>query len=210
MEQLIARVHRAGRLAVRLAPAGYDSEVVYLIALMQNLGRLVVQYHFPEEAHQIRRLMQHIEAAPGEQAQPGLSAEAASYAVLGVDTEELGLAVARHWGLDGSVLRMIRRVVPSEAHRGADDDGDVLRYAASCANEMVDAAGLPPQRAQLALKQAAQRYVRVLGLTSKELADALQAEIQASADPASLKLPEGVIASSASRTPATGEIQPAA
>ncbi|KAB0583512.1 HDOD domain-containing protein [Ideonella dechloratans] len=210
MEQLIARVHRAGRLAVRLAPAGYDSEVVYLITLMQNLGRLVVQYHFPEEAHQIRRLMQHIEAAPGEQAQPGLSAEAASYAVLGVDTEELGLAVARHWGLDGSVLRMIRRVVPSEAHRGADDDGDVLRYAASCANEMVDAAGLPPQRAQLALKQAAQRYVRVLGLTSKELADALQAEIQASADPASLKLPEGVIASSASRTPATGEIQPAA
>ena len=205
----MARVRRAGRVAVSIRPAGYDVEVVYLVTLLQNLGRLVVQYHFPEEAHQIRRLMQHIEGAPGEQAQPGLSPEAASYAVLGVDTEELGLAVARHWGLDGSVLRMVRRVVPSEAHRGAEDDGDVLRYAASCANEMVDAAGLPPQRAQLALKQAAQRYVRVLGLTSKELAEALQAEIQASVAPGSLKLPEGATASTPQRA-ATGETQAAA
>ena len=108
-----------------------------------------------------------------------------------------------------TMLRMIRRVAPSEVHRGAEDDGDVLRYAASCANEMVDAAGLPLQRAQLALKQAAQRYVRVLGLTSKELADALQAEIQASADPSSLKLPEGTTASSVPRATAAGEAQTA-
>jgi eukaryotic-like serine/threonine-protein kinase len=28
--------------------------VVYLITLLQNLGRLVVHYHFPDEAQQIR------------------------------------------------------------------------------------------------------------------------------------------------------------
>lgn len=182
MERLVRRVHRIGRLAVRLVPAGYDSEVIYLVAMLQNLGRLVVQYHFPDEAQQIRRLMLPIEpSVAGQPAQPGLSAEAASFAVLGVDVEELGVAVARHWGLDESVLHMMRRVAATEGHRAVESDGELLRHAASCANDLADAAGLPPQRAQLAFKQAAQRYARVLGLGVKELQEAMQAESQAGA-----------------------------
>lgn len=211
MEALIARVHRAGRLAVRLAPAGYDSEVVYLIALLQNLGRLVVQYHFPEQAHQIQRLMQYIDAGKdGTPAQPGLTSEAASYAVLGVDTDELGLAVARHWGLDASVQRMIHRVAAAEGHRAAEDDGDVLRYAASCANELIDAVSLPPVRAQLALKQAAQRYVRVLGLTSQDLAEALRAEVAAATGGEAITLPEGPTAATSAASLPGSSAAPAA
>jgi non-specific serine/threonine protein kinase len=87
-------------------PAGYDGEVVYLIALLQNLGRLLVHYHFPDEAGQILRLMQptvvtlprKTAAAPAEtKEEPGMSAEAASYAVLGADLEALGPR-SRHGG----------------------------------------------------------------------------------------------------------------
>ena len=42
VQRAAQRVKRAGRVAVALRPAGYDSEVVYLVTLMQNLGRLVV------------------------------------------------------------------------------------------------------------------------------------------------------------------------
>ena len=48
------RVRLAGHTAQALRPPGYDPEVVYLVAVLQNLGRLLVQYHFPDEAEQTR------------------------------------------------------------------------------------------------------------------------------------------------------------
>jgi len=185
METLVRRVKRAGRVATRLVPPGYDGEVVYLITLLQNLGRLLVQYHFPDEAGQIRRLMlpgvvtlpQKTLGAPAEtKEEPGMSAEAASYAVLGADLEALGAAVARHWGLDDSVQHMIRRIPPAAPVRTPESDADILRTSASCANDLVDAMGLTGARAAKALNLIVQRYARPLGLTGKEMQEALQGE----------------------------------
>ena len=39
-----------------------------------------------------------------------MSEEGASFAVLGVDIDVLGAAVARYWGLDDTVLPMLRRL----------------------------------------------------------------------------------------------------
>ena len=50
MQRTIERVRLAGHAAQLLCPAGYDPEVVYLVTVLQNLGRLLVQYHFPDEA----------------------------------------------------------------------------------------------------------------------------------------------------------------
>ncbi|MGM9486198.1 serine/threonine protein kinase [Ideonella sp. YS5] len=185
METLIRRVKRAGRVATRLVPAGYDGEVVFLVTLLQNLGRLLVQYHFPEEAGQIRRLMQptvvtlpqkHASAPPETKEEPGMSAEAASYAVLGADMEALGASVARHWGLDDSVQQMIRRIAPSAPVRTPESDSDILRVTATCANDLIDAMTLPAARATKALNLVVQRYARPLGLTGKEIQEALQGE----------------------------------
>ena len=76
LEQTINRAMHAARLAQWLRPAGYDAEVVSLVALMQNLGRLVVQYHFAEEMAQVRRLMQPVMppgAEPDAAPEPGMS-----------------------------------------------------------------------------------------------------------------------------------------
>ena len=84
LSALLERVRLAGRVAQWLRPAGYDPEVVYLLATLQSLGRLAVQYHFPEEAAQIRRLMlPAMPARPGEPEEPGMGEESASFAVLG-------------------------------------------------------------------------------------------------------------------------------
>lgn len=175
LQREFERAKRAGRVAQSLRPAGYDAEVVYLVTLLQNLGSLAVRYHFPDEAQQIRRLMQ---PAPnpkeGEPDEPGMSEEGAAFAVLGTGLDELGVAVARHWGLDASVQHMVRRLPRTAPVRQADSDDDMLRMTASCAIEVVDAVAQPAAQVMHALNHVLQRYGRPLGLTLKSLQQALE------------------------------------
>lgn len=175
LQRVMDRSRYAGRVALALRPAAYDSEVVYLVTLLQNLGRLVVHYHFADEAQQIRRLMQPAPSPrEGEPEDPGMSEEGASFAVLGADVEAIGAAVARHWGLDDSVLAMIRRQPLARPVRGAESDDEMLRTLASCANEAVDALTLQTARIAPALQRVAQRYGRLLDLGLRDLQLAVQ------------------------------------
>ena len=179
LQRLINQVRLAGFTAQALRPAGYDPEVVYLIVVLQNLGRLLVQYHFPDEADQIHQLTQPAppppNAEPGTPDLPGMGEEAAANAVLGADLDSLRTAVVRHWGLGDDVLQMIRRLPVVKAVRTPDDDGEMLRATASAANELADAILLkPPQRAAAAVAQVAVRYARVLKITGRDVREALQ------------------------------------
>jgi HD-like signal output (HDOD) protein len=174
---LFDRVRLAGHMAQALRPAGYDAEVVYLIAVLQNLGRLLARYHFADESTQIDQLMQSSkEPGAGTDAdQAGLSEEAAGFAVLGIDIESLGIGVGKHWELGDEVLHMIRRLPQGAPVRKPDGDVDVLRIVASAANETVDAVSqLPPARVGAALNRIAERYARVLNVDGRALQDALK------------------------------------
>lgn len=171
---LFRRVRRAGHVAQLLRPPAYDAEVVFLVTLLQNLGRLAVQYHFPDDAEQIRRLMQPVPPGrEGEREEPGLSEEMASCAVLGTGIEGVGIAVARHWGLDTEVLHMVRRLSLDAPVRTPKSDDDMLRSVASCANEAIDALALPPTGRIAALQQVVMRYGRALSIDARDLQAAL-------------------------------------
>jgi HD-like signal output (HDOD) protein len=145
-------------------------------ALRQNLGRLMLRYHFADEAEQIAQLMRPAPATELQPEQPGLGEEAAGFAVLGIDIESLGAAVARHWGLSEDVQHMVRRLPADAAVRKPDSDAEVLRLTASAANEAVDALqGHAPAKIAAAVGQVAHRYARVLGITTRDVNDALQA-----------------------------------
>ncbi len=181
MRRLIDRCRLAGHVAQVLRPPGYDPEVLFLLTLLQNLGRLLVQYHFPDEAEQIQQLMRPspppADSPQGTPDHPGMSEEAAAFAVLGVDIESLGSAVARHWGLGDEAQHIIHRL-PRErgAVRAPVGDADVLRTTASAANEAVDVIStLPAERVAPALGAVAQRYGRALGLDLGMLQEALRA-----------------------------------
>ena len=185
LASMIDAARLAARVAQALRPKGYDGEVVYLIALMQNLGRLVVQYHFPDEAQQIKRLMQPgPPEKPGEPESPGMNEDSASFAVLGIDIEALGVAVGRQWGLDDSVLSMIRRPPNHKPVRSPDCDADILRLSAGCANEVVEALAAEPARRQAMLQRTANRYARALALTPRDIEFAVQ-ELLATREPGS-------------------------
>jgi eukaryotic-like serine/threonine-protein kinase len=177
LQGAIERAQRAASIAQLLRPPGYDAEVVYLVALLQNLGRLVTHYHFADEAAQMERLMQPVVAEePGQPDEPGMSEENASLAVLGVDSEAFGLAVARQWGLDDSVLHMIRRFPSGATVRTLENDDDMLRAVASCANDLLDALALPARHGHAALQKVAQRYARALNLSQRDLQLAAQGQ----------------------------------
>jgi serine/threonine protein kinase len=178
LQATLDRVRLAGYTAQSLRPAGYDPQVAYLIAVLQNLGRLMLRYHFADEAEQIEQLMKPSPAnrEAGTPDQPGLTEEAAAYAVLGIDIESLGSAVARQWGLGDDVMHMARRLPPEAPVRKPDSDGEVLRLTASAANDAVDAVHqLVGARAAAALSHIAQRYARALAINARDVSDGLQA-----------------------------------
>jgi eukaryotic-like serine/threonine-protein kinase len=218
---LMDRVRLAGYTAQALRPAGYDAEVVYLATVLQNLGRLLAQYHFPSEYEQIRVLMRSLpppaDAPKGTLPTPGWGESDASFAVLGIDIEALGTAVARHWGLGEEMLHMIRRLPIDLPVRAPDNDSDVLRIVASAANEAVDAAAHPSaetvesaaatkaRRGGNPRQSVAVRYARSLGLTPKLVQEALVAARDA------LRTGEPVqTASPREDTPSVSENPPAA
>jgi len=182
LQLTLERVRLAGYTAQALRPAGYDAQVVYLIAVLQNLGRLMLRYHFADEAEQVQQLMKPVagnrEADLPEQ--PGLSEEAAAFAVLGVDVESLGTVVGRQWGLGDDVMHMVRRLPIDAPVRRPDSDAEVLRLTASAANEIVDViTSQSGPRVATALGQIAQRYGRALGINPREVGDALQSAREA-------------------------------
>ena len=179
LRSTIDTVRLAGHVAQALRPAGYDAEVVYLIAVLQNLGRLLLAYHFADEAEQIRLLMQPgtVSRTEGENSpaeQPGLSEALAAFAVLGVEVDALGQAAARQWGLGDDILHMARRAPSDAPVRKPDGDGDLLRLLGSAANETVEALGLPAAKISVALGRVVTRYAKVLRINTRLLSEAVQ------------------------------------
>lgn len=173
LRQLMARVAKAGQVAQALRPAGYDAEVVQLITIMQNLGRLLLQYHFPDDAQQIRQLMQPPEPTEEQPNPASMSEQAAAYAVLGCDLEALGAAVARHWGLGDELLQMIRRQPLDSPVHPTRSDADLIRLTCSLANELIDALGLPEAKRRPGIEAATRRYAKALGIGLREVMEAL-------------------------------------
>lgn len=172
---LMERVKRAARIAVALRPAGFDAEVMALLTMLQNLGRMLLQYHCADDATQIRRLMAPAPAErAGEPQQPGMTEEAAAFSVIGTDIEAIGAAVAKRWGFEDDVAGVLRRWPLNSPPRAPENDGELLRLVASCANELVDLHQLQASQQAAALVRIAQRYGRVLHVQPKDLQVALQ------------------------------------
>lgn len=99
---------------------------------------------------------------------PGMSQEAATGAVLGINIDDLSAAVMRHWGLHERLISASRPLTPSKPVRTPSGPDDTLRTVASLANELVQASTLDAARGLAAQHQVYVRYARALGLAPKE------------------------------------------
>lgn len=174
LERALRRACVAGLVADALCPPGTDSYEALSAGMLQNLGRLLVLYHFPEEAAQITRLtLPAPPEAPGAAETPGMTESAATGAVLGIEYEALGLAVAKHWGLDEALVQALRPLNLQSPVRKPDDRTDTLRALASVSNEALAVLDLPVAKQAQALNHVVQRYGRALEINLKEVQEAL-------------------------------------
>ncbi len=155
----------AGTAASALAADAREAEEVFLGSMFQNLGRLLAEYYFPEEAQGIRR-----EAGPAAGA---AGIESAAVQVLGIGFEALGVGVARHWGLPESLQKAMRAPAgepPARPLEGAER----LRWLGRAGNELATLmlGASDPLAAARQLSRFGARYTAALEAPPAALAEA--------------------------------------
>ena len=162
----------AGMLASELGALVGDSEVAFIGAMFQNLGRMLTEFYFPEEAHQVRTAMA---GAVGVGATAGMwpgsvSEDSASAAALGLTYQELGLGVARSWGLPETLQSCMRKPSGDPPTRKAHDAAERLRWLTFAANQIADALlHSEPAKAQVRVTELARRFAQSLGVSVTQI-----------------------------------------
>ncbi|MEW5771442.1 MAG: HDOD domain-containing protein [Pseudomonadota bacterium] len=149
-----------------------DGEEAFISALFRNLGRLLARFHFFEETEQIAARM----------AEDKLSEEAAARLVLGVDYDQLGLAVAKHWHFSPTILQAIAPIGAAAPRTPTSAPGR-LQVVASLAQELYRtfAADLPPDQQRQAIGALCERYKNTAKVSPESLAETVHraaAEVQ--------------------------------
>jgi len=156
----------AGTLASELGRHTRDTEEAFIAAMYLNLGRLLAEFYLAEEAQQVRDMV----GARVPRGQRQATEESASLAVLGASYEQLGIAVARTWGLPDSLQRAMRKPVGEPPLRVPEQPAERLRWLSQAANRISDtllagSAGSSPESAAERLTLVAQQHARVLGVS---------------------------------------------
>ena len=193
----------AGALAAELASTSAEGEEAFIGALFQNLGRMLSQFYFPEEAAGIRTLVNATGA--------GVSEEVASIQVLGMSFESLGMGVARAWGLPESIQRCMMLPAGDPPGKVPVEAQSRLRWTARAANEMADAMlHADPKVVDVHLDKAAKRFGKALGMSVQQVKTATttaRKKLVELADAMELRVPEASRAAYLLKSPdATGAL----
>ena len=155
----------AGSLAAEMCSSTRDSEDAFIGALFQNLGRLLADFYFPDEARQVRALTSASRDACDE--------TTAAARVLGLSFEELGVGVARAWGLPESLQRCMRKPTGTPPAPASLSAQDRMRWLATAANDVADTLlHSEPEQVEKRVQAVSERYARTLALQPKEIQQA--------------------------------------
>lgn len=147
-----ARALLAALAAHELHPSVKEGETVYLAGLFQNLGRLLVWMHFPQDAQQVEAAATRELDLTGPPDEDGALRQARRAALearhatqrLGLSYPEIGVEVARVWGWPAAMLRALMPMAP-EDYQGPRPGEDRVRLVASLANQLADVIADTPQ-----------------------------------------------------------------
>lgn len=136
-----------------------DAEMEYieegfLCGMLHTLGKILVTYYLHDESEEIIRLVN----------QEGVAQETAEKRVLGMEFEELGIAVAEHWKFPKTISSGMVKVDP--AHPGNLQDGEIkLRLIANFSNEATQILGESDPEKAPPIKKLLKRYRTSLAIS---------------------------------------------
>jgi len=155
----------AGSLAGELCPTQKDSEEAFIGAMFQNLGRMLAEFYFPEEAREIRSQVSS-RKNPVDEATASLN-------VLGLGYEALGMGVAKAWGLPQGMRHCMKKPTGEPPVRPPGDALERMRWTAQAANDIADTLlTSDPKDEDGRLAEFAQRYSRTLGVSPADVKSA--------------------------------------
>lgn len=168
------RANLAGVLAKAISSSAKMNglEQVFICALFHSLGRLLAQYYFPEEADEIRRVVE----------QKSCDEDQAALQVLGISYEEIGIAIARLWGFPPLLIASMRRLPVGQVKNPLQAE-EKLRVLSGMANELCDViAHATPATKEHELNQVMARFSGAIALGGNELRQAIQRSVSEVAD----------------------------
>ena len=162
----------AGTIGAELCAGEKEAEEAFIGAMFQNMGRLLTQFYFPEEAEQVRMLLQS--------ERPAITEATASTRVLGLSFEALGVGVAKSWGLPDSIQRCMKHPVGGPPSVVSADSVERMRWVASASNEMADVLlKYDSDEAHPHVVQAARKFAKAIGSSEKLISGAVdQAKVR--------------------------------
>jgi serine/threonine protein kinase len=172
LKEEFLRALMAASLAGELCQVAREGEEAFVGAMFQNLGRLLTEFYFPEEARQIRGLAA---TSPSASASASLAATlqaetAASISVLGLSFEDLGIGIAKSWGLPDNLQRCMRRPAGDPPARVPDKTAERLRWLTAAANDVTDTLLRSDSAdAGARLNEVAERHARAIGVSAKDI-----------------------------------------
>jgi len=180
LKECFLRALLAGQLAQALSASSREAEEAFLAALFYNLGPLLAEYYFPDEAQTVREQLatqarQSKQPGSGAARQaaaphPDRQADLVAAQVLGLSYEALGVGVARHWGLPDSLQRCMRRPEGASPAARLPAGTEHMRWLAVAANEVADAVWLADgDDLTQPLDAVVGRHGRALGLSALDL-----------------------------------------
>jgi serine/threonine protein kinase len=162
LKEEFLRALMAGTIASELAPLARDGEEAFIGAMFQNLGRLLTEYYFPEEARQVRAAVASSGGTTSE--------DTASVRALGLSFEELGLGVAKAWGLPDGLQRCMRQSEGDPPNQMPTQNAERIRWITVAANRIADVMlRSDPETAAARIAEVAARHASSLGLEPKRI-----------------------------------------
>jgi len=152
----------AGSIGGELCPVLKDSEEAFIGAMFQNLGRLLAQFYFPEEAMRVRTLVQSTREPMTERA--------ASTSVLGLSYEDLGLGIAKAWGLPVGIQRCMAKPTGAPPSQAPTDSAERIRWIALASNEIADVLlKSDPKDVEGRIALITKKYAQAMGTSGKQV-----------------------------------------
>jgi HD-like signal output (HDOD) protein len=172
LKELFVQAMMTGTLCDELTPAAKAHDEPFLAGMLSQLGRMLTEFYFPEEADLIRR---RVEPA-SQRGQWSRAVEDRAVAeVLGLSYEQLGVGVTKVWGLPDSLQRAVTRPEGAAPSQPVEAVPDRLRWCVQAASEVALALmQAPAGSAASRISAIGDRYARALDLPREQFEGAVR------------------------------------
>ena len=172
LKEMFLMAMMTGTLCDELTPTAKAHDEPFLAGMMSQLGRMLTEFYFPEEASLIRRRVEP-SWQRGEWSQA--IEDRAVGEVLGLSYEQLGVGVTKVWGLPDSLRRAIARPDGPPPARAVESAPDRLRWCVQAASELALALmQAPTETAAKKISTIGDRFSRALNLPKEQFETAVR------------------------------------